>query len=142
MRQKVHFITLGVHDLARSWRFYLDALGWAPALDIAGVITFFQVAPGVLLGIWPVDELAADAGTPMAAGATSMALAQNFDSAAEVDDAYARALAAGATPLKPPQSHPQIGVYHAYVADPDGHAWELAHNPGWSIDDDGTVRIG
>jgi hypothetical protein len=71
----------------------------------------------------------------------SFALAQNVDSEAEVDTVFARAVAAGATALKEPQ-HASFGGYHAYVADPDGHRWEIAHNPGWSVDDDGTVRLG
>jgi uncharacterized protein len=141
MNQTVTFITLGVSDLERSRRFYADALGWSPTFDLPGTITFFQVAPGVLLGIWPIDELAHDSGAPMTAGSAAMALAQNFDSDAAVDAAYQRAVAAGADPLKPPQRHPEIGIYHAYVADPDGHRWELAHNPGWSVDADGTVHL-
>jgi catechol 2,3-dioxygenase-like lactoylglutathione lyase family enzyme len=136
----VHFITLGVSDLVVSRRFYAEGLGWQPTMDLPGVITFFQVAPGVLLGIWPLDELAADSGGPMAHVA-SFALAQNVDSEAEVDTVFARAVAAGATALKEPQ-HASFGGYHAYVADPDGHRWEIAHNPGWSVDDDGTVRLG
>lgn len=141
MKQAVNFITLGVADLARSRAFYREALGWEPTLDLAGVITFFQVGPGLLLGIWPLGQLADDSGAPMQPGA-SMALAQNFGTDAEVDAAYERALAAGAIGLRPPQRHAEIAMYHAYVADPDGHRWELAHNPGWSVDADGTVRLG
>jgi predicted lactoylglutathione lyase len=139
VQQAVHFITLGVTDLERSRAFYRDALGWQPTMDLDGVITFFQVAPGVLLGIWSIDELADDSGGPMAG--TSMTLSQNFASPAEVDAAYERAVAAGATPLKPPQQHPTVSVYHAHVGDPDGHRWELAHNSQWSIGPDGTVSL-
>jgi predicted lactoylglutathione lyase len=139
MQQAVHFITLGVADVTCSRAFYRDALGWAPTIEVGDEISFFQVAPGVLLGIWSLDELAADSGGPMQG--TSIALAQNFRSVAEVDAAYERAVAAGATPLKPPQQHPAISVYHAYVGDPDGHRWELAHNPQWSIGADGTVSL-
>lgn len=140
MKQAMSFLTLGVADLARSRAFYRDALGWTPTIEVADEISFFQVAPGVLLGIWKLDELVADSGGGEMSGTTS-AIAQNFDTDAEVDDAFARAVAAGATPLKEPQRHPAIGLYHAYVADPDGHRWELACNPGWSVDADGTVRL-
>lgn len=139
MQQAVHFITLGVRDVTASRAFYRDALGWEPTMDLDGVITFFQVAPGVLLGIWSIDELADDSGGPMQG--TSMTLSQNFASTAEVDAAYERAVAAGATPLTPPKQHPAISVYHAHVADPDGHRWELAHNPQWAIGTDGVVAL-
>ena len=140
MKQAINFVTLGVADLARSRSFYRDALGWEPTIEVGDEISFFQVAPGVLLGIWGIDHLAEDSGgEPM--GGTSAAFAQNFATDAEVDAAFERAVAAGAAPLKTPQRHPAIGLYHAYVGDPDGHRWELACNPGWSVDDDGTVRL-
>jgi predicted lactoylglutathione lyase len=139
VQQAVHFITLGVADLTRSRAFYRDALGWEPTIEVADEISFFQVAPGVLLGIWKLDELAAESGGPMQG--TSMAMSQNFASVAEVDAAYERALAAGASSLVAPAQHPSISVYRAYVADPDGHRWELAHNPQWSIGADGTVSL-
>jgi catechol 2,3-dioxygenase-like lactoylglutathione lyase family enzyme len=141
VKQSVNFITLGVRDLETTRRFYSDGLGWTPTFEVAGEISFYQVASGVLLGIWPLDELAADAGGAPMAHEQSFALAQNFGTEAEVDAAVSRALAAGASLLKPAQ-HASFGGYHAYVADPDGHRWELAHNPGWSVDDDGTVHIG
>jgi catechol 2,3-dioxygenase-like lactoylglutathione lyase family enzyme len=140
VQQAVHFITLGVQDLTRSRAFYRDALGWVPTIEVGDEISFFQVAPGVLLGVWGVEHLAEDSGGEPMHG-TSSALAQNFATDAEVDAAFERAVAAGATPLKPPQRHPAIPMYHAYVADPDGHRWELACNPGWSVDADGTVRL-
>lgn len=141
MKQAVSFITVGVRDLATSLRFYRDGLGWAPTFEVPGEISFFQVAPGVLLGVWSLERLGHDSGGPMDGG-QSVALAQNFETEAEVDAAYERALAAGAASLKAPQRHPEIAMYHAYVADPDGHRWELACNPGWSVDEDGSVRIG
>lgn len=139
MDQHVTLITLGVADVAVSRRFYLDGLGWEPLLDLEGEITFFQVGHGLLLGIWDIGKLGADAGAPAAAG-TSFTLASNVDSEAAVDTAVARVRAAGGTVLKEPQ-WAEFGGYHAYVADPDGHRWEIAYNPGLTIDGDGTVHL-
>ena len=140
MEQRVTFITLGVADLAASRRFYVDGLGWSPLFEIAGEISFFQVGHGLVLGLWGLDALGADAGAPATPG-TSVALASNVDSEAAVDAAVERAAAAGATVLRPPAWHAQIRIYHAYVADPDGHRWEIAYNPGLVIGDDGTVQL-
>jgi catechol 2,3-dioxygenase-like lactoylglutathione lyase family enzyme len=139
--QHVTFITLGVADLAASRRFYVDGLGWSPRFEVPGEITFFQVGHGLVLGIWGLEQLGADAGAPATTG-TPFALASNVGSAAEVDAAVDRARAAGATVLKAPEWHPEIRIYHAYVADPDGHRWEIAYNPGLTVDADGTVHLG
>jgi predicted lactoylglutathione lyase len=142
MQQRAHFITLGVADVTASQRFYVDGLGWEPTLALEEVC-FLQVAPGVLLALWAADALAQDTGrTPSSpsGGVERVALASNVASAAEVDAAVERVVAAGGTVLKAPQAT-SFG-YHAYVADPDGVCWEIAHNPGWSVDDDGTVHIG
>jgi uncharacterized protein len=141
MHQRVTFITLGVADLAASRRFYLDGLGWTPLLDLEGEITFFQVGHGLVLGIWGIDKLGDDAGAPATTG-TPFALASNVDSEGAVDAAVERARQAGATVLKEPEWHPEIRIYHAYVADPDGHRWEVAYNPGLTVSDDGTVSLG
>jgi catechol 2,3-dioxygenase-like lactoylglutathione lyase family enzyme len=140
MEPRVTFITLGVADLAASRRFYVDGLGWSPLLEVPGEISFFQVGHGLVLGLWGLASLGADAGAPATPG-TSVALASNVDSEAAVDAAVERAAAAGATVLRPPSWHEQIRIYHAYIADPDGHRWEIAYNPGLVIADDGTVRL-
>lgn len=142
MEQQLHFITLGVRDLPRAKRFYLDGLGWTPTLDLEEVC-FLQVAPGVLLALWGAEELASDVGADVAEsghGTGRIAFAHNVDSEAEVDAAVARVESVGGTVLKEPQS--TFFGYHAYVADPDGFRWEIAHNRSWSIDPDGTVHIG
>jgi catechol 2,3-dioxygenase-like lactoylglutathione lyase family enzyme len=139
--QAVTFITLGVADLAVSRRFYVDGLGWEPLFEVPGGITFFQVGHGVVLGIWGLEALGGDAGAPATPG-TPFALASNVGSVEEVDAAVGRARAAGATVLREPAWHEAIGIYHAYVADPDGHRWEIAFNPGMSVADDGTVSLG
>jgi catechol 2,3-dioxygenase-like lactoylglutathione lyase family enzyme len=141
MRQQLNFVTLGVRDLEASRRFYLEGLGWEATFE-ADEVCFIQVAPGLLLGLWGAGELAADVGADQSDaehGTGRMSLASNVDSRAEVDAAVERVEAAGGTVLKDPQE--TFFGYHAYVADPDGFRWEIAHNPGWTVDDDGTVHI-
>ncbi|WP_101067167.1 VOC family protein [Roseovarius salinarum] len=136
--QRVSVITLGVADLERARAFY-EALGWTPAI-VQESIVFFQLQ-GQVLGLFGRADLAADqgrAGADLGTGAAS--LAQNFASEAEVDAAYAAALAAGATALKAPQKA-FWGGYAGYFADPDGHVWELAFNPFWPLDPDGTLSL-
>lgn len=142
MRQQVQLITLGVRDLAVSRRFYLVRLGWQPALDLPEVI-FLQVGYGLLLALFPAEELAADVrpGLRLAPpGPGQFSLAHTVASPAEVDQAVARAVAAGGTLVKPPQ-RAAFGGYHAYLADPDGWLWEIAHNPGLRVAPDGRVTI-
>jgi len=136
--QRVSLITLGVDDLARARAFY-TALGWVPGDEAEGVC-FFQL-PGMALGLFGRAALAADQGRPGAAlGTGAITLAQNFASPADVDTAFAAALAAGATALKHPE--PVFwGGYSGYYADPDGHVWELAHNPFWRLAPDGTLSL-
>lgn len=143
MDQQLNFVTLGVTDLARSKQFYLEGLGWTPTMDIDEVC-FIQVAPGVLLALFGAEDLVADVGVGVAAehaapATERVSFAHNVDSAAEVDAAVDRVEAAGGIVLKAPQE--TFFGYHAYVADPDGFRWEIAYNPGWSVTDDGTVRI-
>lgn len=144
MQQQVHFLTLGVRDLPTARRFYVDGLGWEPTLDIDEVV-FLQVAPGVLLALWPAADLEADIGpngSPSTAAAQApFALAHNVGSDAEVDAVIASFVAAGGAVLKPAQAA-AFGGYHGYVADPDGFRWEIAHNPGWGVAPDGKVAIG
>ncbi|MDP2062196.1 MAG: VOC family protein [Phaeovulum sp.] len=136
--QRVTLITLGVDDLARSRRFY-EAWGWRVARALEGVV-FFQLL-GSALGLFGREALAVDQGRPGAAlGTGAMTLAQNFATRAEVDAAFAAALAAGAKALKPPQEV-FWGGYSGYFADPDGHVWELAMNPFWPLAEDGSLTL-
>jgi uncharacterized glyoxalase superfamily protein PhnB len=136
--QRISLITLGVDDLARSRDFY-ERLGWKAAEATDGVV-FFQLH-GQALGLFGRDALAKDqgrAGTKLGTGAIT--LAQNFATTADVDAAYHQAIAAGATPLKAPE--PVFwGGYSGYFTDPDGHVWELAHNPFWPLSDDGSLTL-
>ena len=142
MDPRLQLITLGVRDLDVSRRFYVDGLGWPAALDVPGEITFIQVGPGRLLGLFGIDALAADSGQVLGAAATApFSLAQVVLTEDEVDAALAAAVAAGARVVKTAQ-HAAFGGYHGYFADPDGFLWEVATNPGWIESPDGTVTIG
>lgn len=134
--QRVTLISLGVDDLERSGAFY-EALGWQAAENLPEV-RFYRLK-GLMLGLIGIDALATDQGRPGARlGTGAMTLAQNYRSPAEVDTAFADAIAAGATVLKrPEQVH--WGGYSGYFADPDGHVWEIAHNPFWPLDADGYL---
>ncbi len=137
--QRVSLITLGVSDLERSRAFY-GALGWTEAPGGNESVAFYQIH-GTVLGLFGLGELAADQGRPGAElGSGAIALAQNFASEAEVDAAYAAALAAGATALKSPEKV-FWGGYSGYWSDPDGHVWEVAMNPFWPLADDGSLTL-
>jgi uncharacterized protein len=137
--QRLNLVTLGVADLARA-RAYYDALGWRADAAAEGVV-FYDLG-GMKLGLFGLSDLAADQGRPGAVlGTGAVTLAQNFAERAGVDAAYAAALAAGATALKPPEAV-FWGGYSGYVADPDGHVWEFAHNPFWPLDADGRLASG
>jgi hypothetical protein len=145
VRQRLNFVTIGVRDLGASRRFYLDGLGWEPTLDLPEVV-FLQVGHGLLLGLWPVEEMEADvSGTATgrraeAGSGAPFTLAHNVDSDQAVVEALEAAAAAGATILKPAQ-RAGFGGFHGYFADPDGVRWEVAHNPGWRVADDGRVTL-
>lgn len=139
MKPKVSLITLGVADLERSRRFY-NALGFpSPNYDPTQGIVFFELDNGGQNGPWlsifPRADLADDAqvrdDVPAdAVNATfrGVTLAHNEPSRADVDRVYAEAIAVGATPVKQP-APTEWGGYSGYFADPDGHLWEIAHNP-------------
>lgn len=141
MEQRLSLITLGVADLARSRAFYADGLGWTPSTLGSGEVVFFQAA-GVVFGLYGRDALAADAGLPDAEGSgfRGVALAYNTRARDEVDDVLALAARAGARIAKPAEEA-FWGGYSGYFADPDGHLWEVAWNPGFEIDAAGHVRL-
>lgn len=137
--QRVTLVTLGVADLAAVRAFYAR-LGWAEHRESQACVAFFQMH-GQALALFGRDDLAADQGRPGAAlGTGGVTLAQNFATEAEVDAAFAAALAAGATALKAPQKA-EWGGYSGYWADPDGHVWEVAMNPFWPLADDGSLTL-
>ena len=137
--QRVTLITLGVADLTRAKAFYA-ALGWTPTREMEGEVAFYQIN-GMALGLFGRDALAKDQGRRDAKlGTGAMTLAQNFETEAEVDAAFAAAIAAGATLLKAPEKV-FWGGYSGYYADPDGHVWEVAHNPFWPLNADGSLTL-
>lgn len=135
----VTLITLGVSDLARSTNFY-SALGWSKAEQSQDAITFFHGHGGAMLTLYDVRALAEDATLPYEprSGFASITLASNLPSEAEVDAAFAEALAAGATAVKVPE-RVFWGGYSGYFADPDGHLWEVAYNPYLPLAPNGTA---
>jgi predicted lactoylglutathione lyase len=138
MEQRVSLITLGVTDLARSRGFY-EALGWR-GQEIEETV-FFQ-AGGLAIVLWSRAKLSADAGVEDAApaGFPGVTLAHNVRSTTEVDDVIDRARRAGATVTQPPATT-FYGGYAGYFADPDGHLWEVAHNPGLPLAADGSLTL-
>lgn len=135
--QRITLITLGVANLRRARAFYVR-WGWTPCEETAGVV-FFDLG-GFRLALFGLSDLAADMGRPgTQPGFGAVTLAQNFPGQAEVDAAYQAALAAGASALKVP-APTAWGGYAGYVTDPDGHAWELAHNPFWPLDNEGWLE--
>jgi predicted lactoylglutathione lyase len=129
VEQRISLVTLGVTDLVRARAFY-EALGWRGAQQPDDEIVFFQ-AGGMVFGLW----------TALGGhGAPGIELAHNVRSAQEVDALLARAVEAGAT-LARAAARADWGGYSGAFADPDGYVWEVAHNPDWTLTDDGSVRI-
>src|SRR5690349_17222660 len=134
MHPRISFITLGVDDLERAVAFYRDGLGLATKGIVGtefanGAVAFFKMQSGLTLALWPRKSLATDVGLPQSpASATEMSLAQNVGSNAEVDALLRQAERAGARIVKTAQPT-FYGGYAGYFQDPDGHLWEIVHNP-------------
>ncbi|GIK76760.1 MAG: VOC family protein [Acidobacteria bacterium] len=139
MEQRLSLVTLGVADLERAVGFYAS-LGWAPGNDWrAQGVAFFQ-AGGMAVALWGRDELAADSTVEDPGGWGGVTLAHNVRSPAEVDAVLAEAETAGAT-IGRPGAETFWGGYSGLFIDPDGHPWEVAHNPRWEIAEDGSITI-
>lgn len=139
MEQRVSLITLGVADLERSREFY-ERMGWRRSMKQTEGIVFFQTG-GMGLALYPRDELAKDANLSAdGAGFCGMTLAYNARSREEVDVVLAQAQAAGAKLLKPAKEA-FWGGHSGYFSDPDGFSWEVAWNPSFRIEPDGSIRI-
>lgn len=139
MEQRLSLVTLGVADLARAVGFYA-ALGWEAGNDWrAQDVAFFQCG-GMAVALWSRAELAADSAVSDSGGWGGVTFAYNVRSAAEVDAALAAAEAAGAT-IGRPGAATFWGGYSGVFVDPDGHPWEVAHNPHWTVNEDGTITI-
>jgi uncharacterized protein len=139
MEQRVSLITLGVSDLGRARAFY-EAMGWTSAAAPADDVVFFQ-AGGMVVALWSREQLAEDSVVQDGGGWGGITLAHNTRSPAEVDQVLDEARAAGGTVLRE-GADTFWGGYSGVFADPDGHPWEVAHNPHWTIRDDGSVALG
>jgi predicted lactoylglutathione lyase len=129
MEQRVSLITLGVANLARARAFY-EALGWSGAEQPDGEVCFFQVG-SMVFGLW----------TALGGhGAPGIELAHNVRSEGEVDDVLAEAMRAGGTVVRPGH-RAEWGGYTGAFADLDGYVWEVAHNPDWTVESDGAIRL-
>lgn len=139
MDQRVSLITLGVADLARAMDFYA-ALGWHPANDAADDdVAFFQ-AGGMVVALWDRARLAEDSAVNDPGGWGGVTLACNVSSRAEVDSVIEEARTAGAVIGREP-AETFWGGYSGLFIDPDGHPWEVAHNPFWTLHPDGALSV-
>jgi len=138
MEPRVSLVTLGVADLERSRTFY-EALGWRTDSKPEDGVVFFQ-SGGMVFALWTRDELAKDCEGVDNGGWGGMALAYNVESPAAVDAFLARARDAGAT-IAREGSETFWGGYNGIFIDPDGHPWEIAHNPFWTVTEQGDVIL-
>jgi uncharacterized protein len=138
VEQRVSLVTLGVEDLARARAFY-EALGWKTGATPADDVVFFQ-AGGMIFGLWGREQLSEDSGVEDPGGYGGVTLAYNARDRAEVDAVIEEARAAGATIAREP-GEAFWGGYTAVFVDPDGHPWEVAHNPHWELDAQGRVSL-
>lgn len=138
MKQRVSLITLGARDLGRARSFY-EALGWRTGAATGDDVVFFQ-AGDMIVALWDRARLAEDSAVADSGGWGGVALALNVGSPAEVDAVIEEARGAGATIGREP-AETFWGGYSGVFLDPEGHPWEVAHNPHWTIAEDGGVRL-
>jgi uncharacterized protein len=138
MEQRISLITLGVADVARSRLFY-EALGWKTGADAGPEIAFFQVGP-MVFSLWNRELLAGESGVEDSGGWGGITLAYNVRSPEEVEGVLEQARAAGAT-IAQPGTAMFWGGYAGIFLDPDGHPWQVAHNPSWPLGEDGSVTL-
>ena len=139
MKQRVSLITLGVSDLKRSRAFY-EAMGWRTGAEPGDDVAFFQCGD-MVMALWDRARLADDSCVVDAGGWGGVTLALNLGSPAAVDEVLGEARAAGAT-IGREGAETFWGGYSGVFVDPDGHPWEVAHNPHWTITEDGGIRLG
>jgi uncharacterized protein len=139
MEQRLSLITLGILDLERARNFY-EALGWKTGASPDDDVAFFQ-AGGMIVALWGRAKLAEDSAVTEGSGWGGITLAYNTRSQKEVDEVIEEARAAGATIGREP-AETFWGGYSAVFIDPEGYPWEVAHNPNWTIEEDGSVKLG
>jgi predicted lactoylglutathione lyase len=138
MEQRLSLVTLGISDLERSRRFY-EALGWSTGAEEADDVVFFQ-AGGMVVALWDRAKLAEDSAVTDSPGWGGVTFAYCTRSKEEVETVIEEARKAGATIGREP-ADTFWGGYSGIFIDPDGHPWEVAHNPNWTIEDDGSVTL-
>jgi predicted lactoylglutathione lyase len=138
MEQRISLITLGVRDLKRARAFY-EALGWTTGAGPDDDVVFFQ-AGGMIVALWSRDQLAEDSVVDDGGGWGGVTLAYNTRSPGEVDQVLEQADAAGGHVARW-GAETFWGGYSGLFIDPEGHPWEVAHNPRWPIGDDGSVSL-
>ena len=138
MDQRVTLITLGISDLGRARKFY-EALGWKTGAAEGDDVVFFQ-AGGMVLALWSRAKLAEDSAVADSPGWGGITLAYNTRSTDEVDEVIEEAREAAATIGREP-AETFWGGYSGIFIDPDGHPWEVAHHPGWTLEEDGSLTI-
>jgi len=140
MEPRISLVTLGVRSVSRSVTFYRDTLGWRTGYSKGDPVAFFQLN-GMILGLYGHAALAKDATVgSRRRGFRGVTLAHNVRSRAAVDRVFAQIRSRGGRIVKPPQVA-EWGGYSGYFSDPDGHLWEVAHNPGWKLDKHGSVKL-
>jgi uncharacterized protein len=139
MQQRISLITLGVADVARARAFY-EALGWRTGAQPDDETVFFQ-AGGMIVGLWDRAKLAEDSRVEDGGGWGGITLAHNVGSREEVDAIVAEARGAGGSIVREP-GETFYGGYSGVFLDPEGHPWEIAHNPHWTLHPDGSVSLG
>ncbi len=139
MEQRISLVTLGVADVGRARRFY-ESLGWQVGVEMGDEVAFFQVGP-MVFSVFGRGALADESGVDDSGGWGGVTLAHNVRSPEEVDALLDQAEAAGATITKPAEKM-FWGGYSGTFADPDGHTWQIAHNPSWPLGEDGSVSLG
>jgi catechol 2,3-dioxygenase-like lactoylglutathione lyase family enzyme len=138
VHQRLSLVTLGVSDLGRAREFY-EAMGWRPARRPAADVVFFQVGP-MVLALWGREQLARDSTVEDSGGWGGVTLAYNVGSREEVDAVIDEARTAGARIGREPDET-FWGGYSGVFVDPDGHPWEVAFNPFWTLGPDGSITL-
>jgi uncharacterized protein len=138
MEQRISLITLGVESLERA-RFFYEALGWRSRAEPGADVVFFQAGP-MVLALWDRQMLARDSGVELGSGYGGVTLAHNVASPAAVDAVIETARSAGAAITREP-AETFWGGYSGVFTDPDGHPWEVAHNPRWKLGPDGSIAL-
>lgn len=139
MQQQISCITLGIVELERSKRFYIDGFGWMPVFETPDIV-FYQMN-GLMLGTWRLDALKDDTRRSDLATPGAVTLAHNVVGQADVQPLLGRLARCGGTILRDGDAT-DYGGFRGYIADPDGHIWEIAWNPTWPISPEGYVRWG